>query len=87
MGSPSDCARGQAGLRVKQEGAPNDLLERIRADDKFKAVHATLDDICHPSKFIGRCPEQVESFCKNVVDPLLKKEGAARGIVMEELRV
>jgi adenylosuccinate lyase len=76
----------KAGLRVKQEGAANDLLDRIRGDAKFKAVHASLDEICDPAKFIGRCPEQVESFCRNVVEPLLKKEGGVKG-GMEELRV
>ena len=74
-------------MRVKQEGAPNDLLDRIKADSKFKAIHSKLDEICDPVKFIGRCPEQVESFCKNVVDPLLAKEGGVSGIQVDELRV
>jgi len=77
----------QAGLRVKRDGAPNDLLDRIKADAKFKAVHDKLAEICDPKKFIGRCPEQVVAFVKLVVDPILQKEGGVSGIAVDELRV
>ena len=32
----------EAGAQVKQEGKENDLLDRIRKDDTFKAVHDKL---------------------------------------------
>ena len=38
-----------AGRRVKEEGAQNDLLERIAKDDNFSAVHATLHQLLDPA--------------------------------------
>ena len=38
-----------AGRRVKEEGAQNDLLERIAKDGNFSAVHATLDQLLDPA--------------------------------------
>ena len=32
----------EAGAQVKQEGKENDLLDRIKKDDTFKAVHDKL---------------------------------------------
>jgi adenylosuccinate lyase len=62
-----------AGYRVKSEGAPNDLIDRIRADQRFAAVHQSLDTILDPIKFIGRCPEQVDDFCNEYLDPVLNE--------------
>jgi|EP00945_MAST-04E_sp_MAST-4E-sp1_P002371 adenylosuccinate lyase len=60
-----------AGRRVKTEGAANDLLDRIKADALFAAVHHDLERLVDPSLFIGRCVEQVEGFLKDHVDPVL----------------
>ncbi|RHZ25086.1 hypothetical protein DYB31_011718, partial [Aphanomyces astaci] len=62
-----------AGRRVKEEGAANDLLERIAADDRFAAVHATMDQLLDPKLFVGRSPQQVDEFVAECVDPLLEK--------------
>jgi adenylosuccinate lyase len=67
-----------AGLRVKQEGADNDLLDRLKADPAFhgKARNGPLssdldwDNILDPMKYIGRSVEQTERFIAEVVDPL-----------------
>jgi adenylosuccinate lyase len=56
---------------VKQEGRPNDLLERLRGDAAFKGVN--LDAALDPSRFVGRAPEQVDEFVTNVVDPIRKR--------------
>jgi adenylosuccinate lyase len=48
-----------AGKRVKEEGAANDLLERVAGDALFAAVHGSLDQLLDSSKFVGRAPEQV----------------------------
>ena len=37
----------EAGAQVKQEGKENDLLDRIRKDDTFKAVHDKLGLVNH----------------------------------------
>jgi adenylosuccinate lyase len=55
-----------AGAVVKGEGKPNDLLERIRADAAFIAVHPKLDTMMDPKLFVGRAPEQVEEFVADV---------------------
>ena len=60
-----------AGKRVKEEGLDNDMLERICADPTRDITMEELKAILIPSKYIGRCVEQVERFLKNDVDPLL----------------
>ena len=61
-----------AGAVVKGEGKPNDLLDRIKKDDKFKAVHDKLDAMIDPSKFVGRAPEQVDEFLAEEINPILE---------------
>jgi len=61
----------RAGAEVRK-GGENSLLEMIAAD---KAFHMTLEeirDVLNPSQFIGRAPQQVEEFLKEVVDPILE---------------
>lgn len=60
-----------AGAVVKGEGKPNDLLERIRKDSLFKAIHSKLDLMLDPKLFIGRSVEQVDEFIAEEVDPIL----------------
>lgn len=60
-----------AGRRVKEEGAANDLLDRIAADPLFAAVHGKLQDLLDPALFIGRAPQQVDEFLAECVDPIL----------------
>jgi adenylosuccinate lyase len=57
-----------AAAGVKEEGAENDLLERLAADETFAGVdlRAELD----PAKFIGRAPEQVDEFLESIVQPI-----------------
>lgn len=67
-----------AGLRVKDEGLDNDLLDRLKADQNFwsTARGGPLRDeldwagVMDPMKYIGRSVEQTERFIKEVVDPL-----------------
>ena len=61
-----------AGKRVKEEGLDNDMLERICNDPTLDITMEELKAILIPSKYIGRCVEQVERFLKNEVDPLLE---------------
>merc|ERR1711920_117921 len=62
-----------AGKRVKEDGAANDLMERVAKDPKFAHVHDKLDSLIDPSLFIGRCPEQVTEFLAGYVHPVLNK--------------
>ncbi|RYH31302.1 hypothetical protein EON65_02960 [archaeon] len=65
-----------AGRKVKEEGQPNDLLERVAKDPLFASVHSTLGSLLDPRLFIGRAPEQVDDFVLEVVDPLLSQHAA-----------
>ena len=60
-----------AGQRVKEEGLDNDMIERICADPTLDITLDEIKAILIPSKYIGRCVEQVERFLKNDVDPFL----------------
>jgi adenylosuccinate lyase len=62
----------EAATRVKRDGLPNDLLERIAADPAFRMTKADIDALLDPEKFTGRSAKQVEIFINTVVDPLLK---------------
>jgi len=60
-----------AGAAVKNEGRPNDLLERLAADPMFAAVdiRAATD----PAKYVGRAPQQVDEFLAEVVAPIRER--------------
>jgi adenylosuccinate lyase len=60
-----------AGKRVKEEGLENDMIERICNDPTLDITIEEIKEILVPSKYIGRCVEQVENFLANDVDPLL----------------
>ncbi|KAL3423964.1 Adenylosuccinate lyase [Phlyctema vagabunda] len=53
----------QASDVVKKEGGKNDLIERIKRTEFFKPVWDEVDNILDPVNFIGRCPEQVQTYC------------------------
>ena len=60
-----------AGKKVKEEGAANDLLERIAGDSLFASVHDKLDSLLDASQFVGRAPEQVREFIEECINPIL----------------
>jgi adenylosuccinate lyase len=62
-----------AAQKVKQEGKPNDLLERLDGDEAFRGID--LPAALHPSRYIGRAPEQVNEFLAEVVAPLRDRFG------------
>lgn len=61
----------QAASKVKNEGEQNDLIDRIRASEYFKPVHAKLDSLLDPRTFTGRAAEQVDDFVEEWVRPAL----------------
>ncbi|MDE5737243.1 MAG: adenylosuccinate lyase [Oscillospiraceae bacterium] len=67
----------QAGYRVKQEGLDNNLCELILADPMFMISKQELEEIMKPENFIGRCPQQVEEFIANCVQPVLDANGVS----------
>jgi adenylosuccinate lyase len=73
-----------AAKHVKAEGGINDLFERLKTDNAFAKVN--LSDALDPKRFVGRAPEQVDAFVRDVIDPIRKRLGTA-GAAAEELRV
>ena len=56
---------------VKQEGKPNDMIERLLADPEFCLERADIEKVLVPENFTGRAPEQVEEFLNEVIRPML----------------
>lgn len=61
----------EAGAQVKQHGKDNDLVERVKADPYFAPIIDDLATILDASTFIGRCPDQVDEFIAEEVQPIL----------------
>jgi len=59
---------------VKEQGKPNDLIDRIKADKKFSAVADKVDEILKPENFVGRAKDQVDEFLGEYIKPLLDTE-------------
>ena len=57
-----------AGARVKDEGLPNDLLDRLADEPLLAGVD--LDAELDPSKYIGLAPAQVDRFLAEVAGPI-----------------
>jgi adenylosuccinate lyase len=73
-----------AARRVKQEGAKNDLLERLAADDAFAKVD--MQGALDPRHFVGRAPEQVDEFLAEIVEPI-RARYTDRGPLGAEVKV
>ena len=63
----------EASRVVKQEGKPNDLLERISKDPAFNLELSEIHDILKPEKYVGRAVNQVIEFVEEDVKPVLEK--------------
>ncbi|MBE6009475.1 MAG: adenylosuccinate lyase [Lachnospiraceae bacterium] len=73
----------QAGENVKKRGLDNNLLELIAADESFGLSLEELKATMKPERYIGRAPEQVEAFLKNVVQPVLDANKDELGVKAE----
>jgi len=62
-----------AARRIKEEGAANDMLERLAADPAFAAVRDEIPGMLDPGRFVGRSREQVDAFIRDHVDPVLER--------------
>jgi adenylosuccinate lyase len=58
--------------RVKNDGQPNDLIERIAGDPAFGLSLEDIKEVLKPENYIGRCPQQVDEFLEEHVYPLLE---------------
>ena len=78
----------EAGHNVKDLGLSNNLTELIASDPAFfmlgrEEITAHLE----PGRYIGRCPEQVEEFLAEQVEPVLQKYAGALEEKATELKV
>ena len=76
-----------AGYNVKELGLSNDLLERIEADPHFGLTKEDLTAHMEPTRYIGRCPEQVTEFLAEYVQPVLDAHPDALSEQAVELKV
>ncbi|MCL4204410.1 MAG: adenylosuccinate lyase [Pirellulaceae bacterium] len=60
-----------AGAVVKNEGRPNDLIERLRSDEAFAGLDFTA--AMDPAQFVGRAPQQVDEFLTEIVTPIRQR--------------
>lgn len=77
----------EAGNNVKDKGLTNNLLDLIAADPVFGMTKEELTAHMEPSKYIGRCPQQVEEFLLNEVQPVLDRYRTALNRADAELKV
>ena len=77
----------QAAARaLKDGGDANDLLDRLARDKSFGLKLEDLRGAIDPSRFVGRAPEQVDEFLRDVIGPLFSGE-VSRPEIAEEIRV
>lgn len=77
----------EAGRNVKDLGLTNNLIDLIAADPIFGMDWAALTAHLEPSRYIGRCPQQVTEFLKQEIAPILKKYDGALHAGGTELNV
>ena len=66
-----------AGSRVKDEGLDNDLLQRIADDPAFGLTREEVMRHLDPADYIGCCPEQVDRFLAEYIQPVLERYAGA----------
>ncbi len=60
-----------AAEQVKKLGKPNDLIVRLKGDLAFAKVN--FAKVLNPKDYIGRAPQQVDEFVRDVVAPIRRK--------------
>ena len=62
-----------AAAKVKLEGGQNDLIDRIAADPAIPLTRQEIEATLDPAAFIGRSVSQVDSFLKEVAQPIIDR--------------
>ncbi|HZE08133.1 MAG TPA: adenylosuccinate lyase [Gemmatimonadaceae bacterium] len=74
-----------AARELKNGADANDLLARLGKDKSFGVSVKDLEGAIDPRRFVGRAPEQVDDFLREVITPLFAGETARSDA--EEIRV
>jgi len=69
---------------VKAEGRDNPLMELVAADPAFAGIRSQLPSLMDASRFVGRAPQQVDSFVRDELEPRLRGAVSTAG---DEIRV
>ena len=77
----------EAGRNVKDLGLTNNLIDLIADDPAFGMSREELTAHLEPSRYIGRCLQQVEEFLEEQVAPVLARYADALGEKEAELKV
>ncbi len=70
-----------AGAAIKNEGRPNDLIERLAADEEFTTLD--FEAAMEPTQFVGRAPQQVDDFIEEVVKPIRQRYAQGEALSAE----
>jgi len=57
--------------KMKKNGASNDLIARLEADPAFSKVD--FKEVLDPKNYVGRSPQQVDEFIRDIVTPIRRK--------------
>lgn len=77
----------EAGREVKEFGRPNDLVDRIAADETFGLSKEEILAALNPDNLCGRSKNQVTDFIENQVNPVLEKYKNYLDVQMSEVNV
>lgn len=77
----------EAGRSVKEFGLTNNLIDLLADDPMFGLSREELLVHMEPSRYIGRCPEQVTDFLNDYVRPVLDAHRSALADEAVELKV
>ena len=72
----------EATKKVKLEGKPNDLLERIISDPDIDVNAEDLDALMDPKLYVGRSASQVDELIEEIM-PYVKKSGRGKNVKVE----
>ena len=68
-----------AAKRVKLEGGDNNLLELMKADERFGLTDERLKEVLDVHKFVGLAPEQTEELVEKYALPVIEANKALLG--------
>jgi len=72
-----------AAQQVKMYAKENDLLERIKGDERFDLTDEELNELANPMLFTGLAKEQTEKFLAQYIYPVIENNRSFLGVEAE----